>query len=457
MRRVIAFWLVVINGALGSSFAVAAQSTLIVTVHTLGENGQEPAAGATIRVTDETYDTNGNVRVKQVAAGRTDVNGSAVLPLPSGRYVVTVSADGYKPTRDHAYLVGGHASMHFGLYEPAEPEPPADVRSESLPPAVVSGRVLTLAGEPLRGAVVSLSGVTEAARPGDDGSFRIVARVASEGTYLLKVAPSILPLYPEIPTRIYVPDVEEHSVDVPVLPGQETGGVDIRLPAHTEFRLNVALSDGTGHVPAKAAVDVYRPPSSVRSVRPDGMHVVRHGPRGGLGLRNSDGTFSIGPLPPGPVTVVAVDDRLNPELVATARVEVEADGTNEVSLELLRGASVSGRVVFAGLTEPLHSASPLQVSVQAYRGQGVSSGNSNGRVAADGSFRVSGLVGERCLTLGGIPGGWRLAAVDQAGRNIMNVPLTFDLGQEVSGVTFFVVPGPVPPGEKPSGASCPLE
>jgi hypothetical protein len=87
----------------------------------------------------------------------------------------------------------------------------------------------------------------------------------------------------------------------------------------------------------------------------------------------------------------------------------------------------------------------------------VSSGNPNGRVAADGSFQVGGLVGRRCVTLFGIPYGWRLAAIEHAGRNITNVPLTFELGQEISGVTFFVVPGFVVPGEKPSWASCPLE
>ena len=457
MRRLIACCLVLINGGLGSSLAVAAQATLIVTVRTMGENGEEPLAGATIRVTDETVDKNGNTRSKPVASGRTDVGGLAVMTVPSGRYVVTVSADGYKPIRQDAHIVGGDASMFFSLYEPDEPEPLPEVRSGILSPAVVSGRVLTLAGEPLRGAIVSLSGVTEAARPSEDGSFRIVTRVPSEGTYTLKVQPSILPLLPAIPARIYVPDIEEHSVAVPVLPGHETGGVEIRLPAHQEFRLNVVLSDGTGHVPAEAKVDVHRPPTSVTSVKPDGMIVVRHGPRNSLGVRNPDGTFSFGPLPPGPVTIVAVDDRLNPDLVATARVEVEADGTNEAYLELLKGARLSGRVVFAGLTGPLHSATPLQVLAQASGAEGVSSGNPNGRVAADGSFQVSGLVGKRCVTLFGIPYGWRLAAIEHAGRNITNVPLTFELGQEISGVTFFVVPGFVVPGEKPSWASCPLE
>ena len=247
-----------------------------------------------------------------------------------------------------------------------------------------------------------------------------------------------LPSLPSIPERVYVPNIEGHSVTVPVLPNHETGGVDIRVPAREEFRLNVILIDGTGKVPAEAKVNVY-------SVG-----------RSGQGVRNPDGTFSAGPFPPGPVTIVAVDNPLNPDLVATTRFEVEADAPNDAYLDLLKGARLSGRVVFTGLTGPLHSATPLQVVAPAFSMEAVTSPNPNGSVAADGSFHVSGLVGKRCVGLFGIPYGWRLARIDHLGRNIMNVPMTFEPGQEISGVTFFVVPGLPGPGER-SWGPCPAE
>ena len=61
------------------------------------------------------------------------------------------------------------------------------------------------------------------------------------------------------------------------------------------------------------------------------------------------------------MTVYAVNDRLNPQLTAMANVDVQPGALNEIHLELLPGARISGRVEFDGGTRPLWGAEPLRV------------------------------------------------------------------------------------------------
>jgi hypothetical protein len=115
-----------------------------------------------------------------------------------------------------------------------------------------------------------------------------------------------------MPAVTYIPDIVEHSVTVPVAANHETAGVEIRLPAHPEFRLRVTLSDGTGRVPPGAKVKAYQPRTVVKYANPDGTFTVVYGPGGSVGYVDPDGTVSLGPLPPGPVTIFAtiLDDRV---------------------------------------------------------------------------------------------------------------------------------------------------
>jgi hypothetical protein len=437
--------LIALSLLLASGASDAAQTRVAVSVRMLGEFGEEPLAGAVVRFLPDTLGAPGT----PVASARTDLNGLAALAVPNGRYVVTASAEGFQTGRSHTALVGNDAVLGFVL-EFADPSVVPEVQARILSSATVSGRLLTLDGAPLLAAAAFLSanGVSGSTTHAEDGTFRAVAPVASSGTYTLRVTPSHVHVRNRPPV-IFVPDIDEYSISVPAVPDREIAIGDIRLPAHPEFRLRVTVTDGTGRTPPDAQVELFRPPTSVTYTNREGRIVTKYGPRGSSGLRDADGVFNFGPLPSGPVTVYAVDDRLNPQLAAMANVEVQAQGLNEVHLELLPGARISGRVEFAGRTRPLQGGDPLRVQAWVSGEYGYSS-NDPGLVGEDGSFQIGGLVGRRCLRVHGLPG-WRVASINHAGRDVTYVPFDLELGQEIR-VDILVVPG-----ERHSEPRCELE
>jgi hypothetical protein len=431
MRRSIAVALITAGLLFASSLPVAAQTIVLVSVRTPGD---VPVPGARVDFVPRTSDA----PAKPVASASTDVNGQAVLAVPSGHYEVIVSAPGFERVSTAATLTGIDATLSFMIIDAPDGEPARRPTRGSA--AVVRGRLLTLAGDPVLGAAVHLSAN---GRPDGssttweaDGTFRTVAAVGLFQTAVLTIEPSNLPIK-DMPAVIFVPDAEEYSLRVPISPDGETDVGDIRVSAHAQLRLLVTLGDGSGRVPQDASVWVDRPRTSRTYRDRDNRTVIKYGPRGSGSWREPDGTFRVGPLPPGPVTVYAVNDRSKPTLAAMAKVDVQAHAANEIHLELLQGARITGRVEFAGRTAPLQGSGPLRV-LAATSDHGF--GSDYGLVADDGSFRITGLVGVRCLRVYGLPPGARVSAIEHAGREITNVPLNLELGQEIS-VNIFVVPG----------------
>jgi hypothetical protein len=237
----------------------------------------------------------------------------------------------------------------------------------------------------------------------EDGTFRAVAPFVPSGTYTLTVTASGLPVQ-RMPPIIFMPDVDKVSIRVPVAPDQDMPVGDIRLPAHAMYRLRVTVADGSGRTPDEAKVEVYLPPTRTTYTNREGRFGVKFGPRESVPWREPDGSYNFGPLPPGPVTVYAVNNRLNPQLTAMATVDVQPGALNEIHLELLPGARISGRVEFDGGTRPLWGAEPLRVRAVA-AGQLRNNSRDPGLVAEDGTFQINGIVGRRCLRVDNIPGG----------------------------------------------------
>ena len=73
--------------------------------------------------------------------------------------------------------------------------------------------------------------------------------------------PSLLPVQ-AMPPIIFVSDVDEYSIRVPVAPDQDMPVGDIRLPAHAMYQFRVTVADGSGRIPDEAKVEVYLPPTS---------------------------------------------------------------------------------------------------------------------------------------------------------------------------------------------------
>ena len=262
MHRLLALALV-----LGGSLSVAAETRVIVSVRMATDSEEEPVAGAVVSFVPDTL----GASPKPVASASTDLNGLAALAIASGQYVVTASAPGFETLSTQAILVGIDSALNFVL-TPADPDaviPDVRTRVLSSGTAAVSGRLLTIGGAPLRGATVGLSETSLSARgnygrsttPAEDGTFRAVAPFVPSGTYTLTVRPSLLPVQ-GMPPIIFVSDVDEYSIRVPVAPDQDMPVGDIRLPAHAQYRLRVTVADGSGRIPAETQVEVYRPRTS---------------------------------------------------------------------------------------------------------------------------------------------------------------------------------------------------
>jgi len=151
---------------------------------------------------------------------------------------------------------------------------------------------------------------------------------------------------------------------------------------------------------------------------------------------SDEGIARFGPLAPGEYRVTAISDGTSPRLAAFTHIDVQNQPV-EATLLMQPGARLTGRVEFDGLQRPLHSALPLQVSIKS----SWSSNDTNGRVGAERSFVLDGLVGEHCLLLHGIPFGWELRSITHQNRDVTRIPMSFEVGQDVGDIVFRVFPG----------------
>lgn len=118
-------------------------------------------------------------------------------------------------------------------------------------------------------------------------------------------------------------------------------------------------------------------------------------------------------------------------------------GTGDLAglrLTLGGGATISGRVVFEGNTPRTGGGSP-RVSAQqsdprrAFLFLGGSNDPlSNGTIAEDGAFKLSGQTGRAFLNVVPLPAGWSIKSVIHDGMDITDVPLDLDEAAAVSDV-----------------------
>lgn len=372
-----------------------------------------------------------------------DSSGVAVMGLARGRYTVTAGAEGYQSESNLVDVVGGDVLLQFVLTP--SPFDGLVVRGgDTLPRGTVSGRVLSLAGDPVADAIVEMwreeysvaSAITTI-----DGSFRVAVPVGSPPTFAIKVRPLGFPKF-STPDVTYVPDDVGPSASIAVSPNRKASDVEIRVPVHLEFTIRATVSDGTGRVP---------PATKVTASNAD---------RTTLFLVSPDGTAISGPLPSGTYKIEASSPGATGRMVATTMVEIQDQPPPHVFLDLLQEAvprgRVFGRVEFVGLPQPLHSSEPLRVLSHRSRGA-YTREDPNGVVAADGSFMLDGLVGDHCFQLTGIPLGWRLESVMNLERDITTLPQHFELGEQLSDIVLRVVPGSSQPQAGELRRTCSLE
>jgi protocatechuate 3,4-dioxygenase beta subunit len=367
---------------------------------------------------------------------RTDAEGHySFADLPAGRFTLRVS----KPR----YL-----SLEYGQRRPFEPGRRLMLEARErlqnvdvlLPRAgVIAGRVLEPGGDPIERVWVQLFRVGYAdgqrrlvsagrAVSNDIGEYRVSG--LAPGEYYVFAREMAVPPGPNVHdttgyANTFYPGVRnvEEAERVPIALGQEVLNLDLTMPVSRAATLSgrVVRVDGA-------------PVASVRVTLLDGPFSGSDGNVSGGAPTDDDGRFRIAGVGAGAYQLAA-DVRDGP---APGRgiLPVDVVGADQPGLTIVvgPGGTFSGRVV-ASSGEPLPFPSGA-VLVGARRADGVRQMAGEAvRVAGDWMVEGRGLLGSRLIRMARLPDGWWLKAVLRDGQDVTDVPIAFDHGIAVGGIT----------------------
>jgi hypothetical protein len=260
------------------------------------------------------------------------------------------------------------------------------------------------------------SGRTEA-----DGTFRFAVRAnrSAKSTYDTVRVRKGGHIWSEVPPTVFLADPTTLSPSVPVREREETAGLELRVSTSPHYRVTVTLRDEAGGSIVNPTIAMF------------------HGNWTGNPRVGPDNRVTVGPLPRGPMTVLVTADTTNGmSLAGMTTVDVVDGPVDDAVVALVPSARVRGRVEFADgdWTSRARPAMRVLSTIPGRSVLGYSSNDPNGRVAWDGHFTLTGLVGPRCLVLSDIPRGYRMGAILRDGRDITAEPIDFGPDQQVEGV-----------------------
>ena len=397
------------GAALDQAPSAQAQLDIMVSV------GSKPAPGAALIAAEE--------GLQHVASARTDQRGRALLSVRPGRYRVSASLEGHHMQVAVARADSGSSvSVRLALIatDPFALVPPGS--------GLVSGRVLGTNGDAVPYATVTFDDQQYSSGGADqtaaDGTFRI--RVRAENAYDKVTVSGSAHIWSDIPPTVFLADRTTLQRSVRVQEKQETAGLELQVPTSPHYRVTVTLREELGGALVNPAIMLFgRNLHSNPLVRPDNTAVF-------------------GPLPRGPVTVVATADGRNGiRLAGVAELDVVDRPLDDVVLSLVAAARIRGRVEFQDRERQSPGGAAMLVlsSIPGRQPPPIHSNDPNGRVAPDGSFAIDGLLGTRCLGMWNVPPGWQLAAILRDGRDITDEPIAFSPGERIDDVVLRLVPG----------------
>lgn len=274
------------------------------------------------------------------------------------------------------------------------------LRYELIEQAVIAGKVLNEAGEPVQGArVCALRRVLSESGPriiengadvttDDRGEFRLAG--LRPGWYLISATAAVVAARADgTRTAIHIPVFYGGALDpeaaqqLQVAAGQEVSGLEIRLPAVPARRLSGRVVSGDGS-PAQRFQLIPRP------VLPGGLYGAYGAVRR---LEDGSGRFEVRDLPPGRYLVAAESRAAGPAatgqaLIGTAEADLRSADAEGLEIRLGPAPVLRGKVAFEGTAAAGGAAFLAQGAVQAFPVAGPP-GVATGPVQADGSFEVS--------------------------------------------------------------------
>jgi hypothetical protein len=154
-----------------------------------------------------------------------------------------------------------------------------------------------------------------------------------------------------------------------------------------------------------------------------------------------DGAFVFSNVPPGSylIRALAQTEPNGPPLFALFRVTVRGPDVDNITLKLLPGATISGRLV----ADSSHDSFPnalTTVHVRAPFSDGGSFGDAQtGAPRRDGAFVIRGVMaGTHLLAVDGLPSPWSVKSVTYRGQDITDTGVQADSAQQLEDVTITV-------------------
>jgi thiol-disulfide isomerase/thioredoxin len=228
-----------------------------------------------------------------------------------------------------------------------------------------------------------------------DTHGRYVIDGVPAGTYRLLVEGPVMGFYPAAASP-------SDATSVEIGRGQGVTGLDISLPPPPDGRLAGRIATSAGAAASGVSVTLTN--------------------REWLGMTytttsGTDGAFTVERVPPGTYALWA--HAADGTAWATDVVTVAARATADIAIHMRPPGLVSGRVQIEH--EAASSANiPAHIAIAAVPVpvQGVPLATVRTPLAADGTFRMAGLSGQRVIRVEGLPAGWTLARVVQRGGDI---------------------------------------
>ena len=404
-----------------------------------------PLRRALIRITSPTLPS--ERRVSTNADGRYEVR-----DLPAGEYSVKAER-------------GGYLTLAYGQRRAAEAGKPLRLADGQVAKAidfalprlgVISGRVVDETGEAIANVTVHAmqfgryQGVRRLipffvaeeccwlgghAQTDESGQYSLV--LPSGQFVVMAMSRETWPLDSD-PTQVfgYSPSFYPGVIDstaaqrISLGVGQEVRNVDFALVPVRTSRVSGTIVDAAGVAVANESVSL-----SQEVMGPQGGSIS---PASDTARTGPDGRFSLNNVRAGDymleVRVAGTPDRPSQE----ARQTIQVAGADIDGLVVVTGSggTIRGQVV-SNDGSPIPGIDRLAMRARPLVGAGrVSTLTSveNGRISADGTFELKGLLGPVVLSIRALTGDWTLATIELNGRGIADGPIEVAHGETMSGV-----------------------
>jgi Carboxypeptidase regulatory-like domain len=382
--------------------------------------------------------------------------------LPSSRTVSTNSDGRYEirdlPPGEYSLTAerGGYLMLPYGQRRPGEPGKrlqlgegqTARAIDFALPRVgVISGRVVDETGEPIANVLMYamqfryFQGTRKLVPVGGNATGRgSFGHTDDTGQYSLMLPPGEFVVMGRIretwplesdPTQVFgypptfypgvVAATEAQRVKVGV--GQEAGSIDFALVPARTFRVSGTVLDAGGTAVADESVTL-----SQDVLGPEGGAVF---PSTNTATTGPDGRFSITNVQAGEYALTVRRAAANNQPAQEARQMLQVAGGDIDGLVIVTGGggTVRGQVASDDGT-PVPGVDRLTVSARPLNRLW----STVGRVNADGTFELKGVIGSVVLSIWTLTGDWTLKTVEQNGRNLADAPIDVRHGETLNGV-----------------------